>query len=85
MLVEVRYHGIIADMLRRKRETVELPDGATVADLLAILAADAKAVPVLKQTRPFVDGRQADRADLLRDGAEVVLMRPISGGLGSGD
>jgi len=83
--VEVRYHGIIADMLRRKRETVDLPDGATVADLLAVLAADAKAAPVLKQTRPFVDGRQAGRAHPLRDGAEVVLMRPISGGLGSGD
>ena len=34
MNVTVRYHGIIGDMLRRKTEKLEMPDGATVIDLL---------------------------------------------------
>ena len=83
MLVTVRYQGIIADMLERKSEQVALPDGATVADLLAALTNDDDlAQSVLKQTRAFIDGKQADRAAPLADGAEVIFMRPIAGGRG---
>jgi hypothetical protein len=35
---------------------------------------------ILKQTRAFIDGKQADRAAPLADGAEVTFMRPIAGG-----
>jgi molybdopterin converting factor small subunit len=82
MVVSVRYQGIIADMLERKSEQVTLPDGATVTDLLASLTGDDDfAQTVLKQTRAFIDGKQADRAAPLPDGAEVIFMRPIAGGL----
>lgn len=81
MDVTVKYHGIVGDMLRRKTQRFEVPDGATVADLLAaITASDEHAQPILKQTRAFIDGKQADRAAPLNDGAEVVFMRPIAGG-----
>ena len=84
MNVTVRYHGIISDMLRRKIQQVEMPDGATVTDLLAVVTeSDEGTRAILKQTRAFIDGKQADRAAPLADGAEVTFMRPIAGGRGS--
>ncbi|MDQ2655374.1 MAG: MoaD/ThiS family protein [Chloroflexota bacterium] len=81
MDVTARYHGIIGDMLERKGETVTLADDATVGDLLQYLTAgDETVAAILKQTRPFIDGHQADRASALQDGAEVIFMRPIAGG-----
>jgi molybdopterin converting factor small subunit len=83
MNVIVRYHGIIGDMLRRKTQQVEMPDGATVTDLLAkVTGGDDGAQSILKQTRAFIDGKQADRTMPLVDGAEVTFMRPIAGGAG---
>ena len=84
MNVTVRYHGIIGDMLRRKTQQVEMPDGATVTDLLAaVTGGDEDGKAILKQTRAFIDGKQADRVTPLTDGAEVIFMRPIAGGAGS--
>jgi molybdopterin converting factor small subunit len=81
MNVTVRYHGIIGDMLLRKTQHLEMPDGATVTDLLAaITGGDDASKAILKQTRVFIDGKQADRATPLADGAEVTFMRPIAGG-----
>ncbi len=81
MNVIVRYQGIIGDMLRRKTQQVEMPDAATVADLLAAISdGDEGARMILKQTRAFIDGKQADRAAPLADGAEVTFMRPIAVG-----
>ena len=81
MNVTVRYHGIIGDMLRRKTQQVTVPDGATIDDLFAtITSQDNTAQTILKQTRAFIDGKQADRAAPLSDGAEVIFMRPIAGG-----
>jgi molybdopterin converting factor small subunit len=81
--VTVRYHGIIGDMLRRKTQQIEIPDGATVTDLLAVVTRDDEgASAILKQTRAFIDGKQADRATPVTDGAEVTFMRPIAGGGG---
>ncbi|MFM8594561.1 MAG: MoaD/ThiS family protein [Chloroflexota bacterium] len=84
MRVSVKYHGIIADMMERKTETVELPDGATVADLRAALGSqDEMADAILVQTRSFVDGHMVDKTAALSDGVEVVFMRPIAGGSGA--
>jgi molybdopterin converting factor small subunit len=81
MQVTVKFQGIIADLLKRKSEQLELADDATVADLIGLLTGGGgNAAAVLKQTRPFIDGRQADRSEPLHDGAEVIFMRPIAGG-----
>ena len=84
MNVTVRYHGIIGDMLRRKTQQIEMPDGATVTDLLSVVTGDDEgSQSILKQTRAFIDGKQADRAAPLADGVEVTFMRPIAGGRSS--
>lgn len=81
MNVTVRYHGIIGDMLSRKTQQVALADGATIDELFAtITSQDDSAKSILKQTRAFIDGKQADRAAPLTEGAEVIFMRPIAGG-----
>ena len=81
MEITVRFQGIIADMLGRKSDRIDLAEGATVADLLATLSGgDQTAGTVLKQTRAFIDGKQADRDAALTNGAEVIFMRPIAGG-----
>jgi molybdopterin converting factor small subunit len=81
MEITVRFQGIIADMLGRKTQQVSLPDGGTVGDLLSALTGDDETEQaILKQTRAFIDGQQADRTSALSDGAEVLFMRPIAGG-----
>ena len=40
MNITVRYHGIIGDMINRKTQQLEMPDGATVTDLLAAVTGD---------------------------------------------
>lgn len=81
MRVSVRYFGIVADVVRRKTDEIELADGATVADLLAALvAANPGVAPVAKQVRAVVDGENAGRDAVLRPGSEVTLMRAIGGG-----
>ena len=83
MTITVKFQGIIADMLGSRTAQVTVPDGATVADLYALLAEKSvSASSILKQTRPFIDGQQADRATQLSDGVEVIFMRPIAGGAG---
>lgn len=81
MRVTVKYHGIIGDMLSRKTQQLDVSEGATVGDLLtALTTGDDRTRAVLKQTRAFIDGKQADRAASLSEGAEVIFMRPIAGG-----
>ena len=81
MKITVTYHGIIGDMIGRKREEVTLPEGATVADLRAHLeGAGGRVAAVLKQARPFVAGHLAPKETTLTDGVQVTFMRPIGGG-----
>ena len=81
MEITVTFQGIIADMVRRKSQQLQVQSGGTVADLeRQVVAGDAAVAAILKQTRPFIDGKQADRSTPLHDGAEVIFMRPIAGG-----
>ncbi len=70
------------DVVGRAETVVELPDGSRVADLVGRLTA---AHPGLEALWPrlavAVDGEVSGRqAEELRDGAEVALLPPVSGG-----
>lgn len=81
MQVTVKFQGIIGDMLQRKSMVLDLASGATISDAQQqVVAGDEAVAAILKQTRPFIDGKQADRSAPLHDGAEVIFMRPIAGG-----
>jgi MoaE-MoaD fusion protein len=76
MQVHVLPFGVLKDWLGASGSMVELPDGATVADLLAQLGATAP----LRGIAVSVNAEYARVADILRDGDEVGLLPPVSGG-----
>ncbi|MFP5299206.1 MAG: MoaD/ThiS family protein [Actinomycetota bacterium] len=59
-----------------KASTLELPEGALIADALVVLGLDPDAVVHL-----LLDGRNAVVTDLLQDGAELTLMPAFAGGV----
>jgi len=79
MTIAVSLRSILAryrpDPKNRKPFPVELPSGATVADLLAKLRIDEKLTHLV-----FVDHVRRQRTDPLADGAAVDIFPPIAGG-----
>jgi len=61
--------------------TVDLADGATVADLLGHLReTQPDLAPALRAVLPVVDGEHVRRDRSLADRQEVALLLPVSGG-----
>jgi sulfur carrier protein ThiS len=79
MTVTVVCFGAMRDYLPAgsagNRAEVELPEGASVGDLVDALAAPRRLVVAV-----LVDGAQAPLEEGLRSGAEVTLMPPFTGG-----
>jgi molybdopterin converting factor subunit 1 len=76
MRVQVLYFGVLKESLGRESEMVELPDGACVADVMARFEQEewTRSIAVA------VNREYARREDVLRDGDEVALLPPVSGG-----
>jgi molybdopterin synthase catalytic subunit/molybdopterin converting factor small subunit len=80
MRVRVLPFGVSKDWLG-EAATVELPEGASVADLLAHLTARLTVRPeVLRGIAISVNAEYATAGHLLREGDEVGLLPPVSGG-----
>ena len=79
--VRVLLFATLRDAVGRGEMVVDLPAGATGADLLDRLGADHEAVashrPVV---RLAVNRRYAPAETALADGDEVALITPVSGG-----
>ena len=81
MQIRVRLTAGLAELFRAPFLTIDLADGATVADLYArLVETEPNAALALRSTLPFVAGEHAGRDDLLRHRQEVALLLPISGG-----
>ena len=87
MKVRVIPFGVLKEWLGAADATVELPAGATVAELLERLSASLPATsPVgsaaasLRGIAVGVNAEYATAAQVLRDGDEVGLLPPVSGG-----
>jgi sulfur-carrier protein len=81
--VTVRYFAGAKAAAGTRSEPVELPDGATVADLLTVLAADhGEALARVLAAASFLLDEVAvhDRATVLADGAVVDVLPPFAGG-----
>ena len=74
--MQVLYFGVLKESLGRERESVELAEGACVADLIARYGQEdwAQSIAVA------VNQEYAKSGDVLRDGDEVALLPPVSGG-----
>ena len=85
MQVRLIPFGVLKDWLSPSADTVELPQGATVADLLDSLHASLPAGPpgagsMLRGIAVSVNAEYASASQELREGDEVGLLPPVSGG-----
>ncbi len=81
MRVNVLYFGTLKDLFASERAPVELPDGATVDSLLSLLRGQtSKQSDVWRTLAVAVNQEYAALSTTLRDGDEVALLPPVSGG-----
>ena len=81
MEVRVRLFAIARQRVGGGEVTVELPEGATVAELRAALAASHPALgSVLPSALIAVQARYADDSETIPPGAEAAVIPPVSGG-----
>jgi len=92
--VELRYYAMVRDAAGKRDETLSLPEGATVMDLINHLISlygdpfrgyvyddEGKLLDYLMFSVNEVDIRSLDGFDtVLRDGDRVFMMPPIGGG-----
>ena len=72
-----------ADAVGREEQEVEVPDGSTLGSLRELLAARHPALAALMPRLALaVDGEVVRDDAALRDGVEVALLPPVSGGSG---
>jgi molybdopterin synthase catalytic subunit len=79
MEVRVLGFGVLKDWLGAQETTVELPEGATVGELLARLNA-TQPFPVPRGIAVSVNAEFATATQELNEGDEVGLLPPVSGG-----
>ena len=83
MQVTILYFGVLKDLFPDERQPVELMDGETVAGLLRLSQGRAsKQSDVWKVLAVAVNREYAGLETVLRDGDEVALLPPVSGGNG---
>jgi molybdopterin converting factor small subunit len=81
MKVRAQFFAQLRDVTRVSEKTVELPDGATVADLLAKLY---EQTPELRQWEKNIlvgaGVEFVDRQHVLHSDEEIAIMPPVQGG-----
>lgn len=82
MRVRVLYFGVLKDMAGREREERGLAEGSAVGELLMILERE-KPSTVWRHLAVAVNREYAPVTAVLRDGDEVALLPPVSGGSGA--
>ena len=81
MIVKVRFFAGIRDVVGRPELQLDVPEGATAADVWTRLAADHPALtPKRKGLAAAVNRRYAGFDTALGEGDEVVFVPPVSGG-----
>ncbi len=81
MRVQVIPFGVLKDWLGSSPVAVELPEGASVAELLDRLRTQSSGhVRSLRGIAVSVNAQYAQGAQILREGDEVGLLPPVSGG-----
>ena len=79
--VDVRYFALIREVVGRSAERRHVPADATVGDLFDAVIAEHPRLERLKPvTMLMVNQRYVDASTRLREGDEVALIPPVSGG-----
>ncbi len=83
MEIEVLYFANLKDRAGVPRESLQLPDGASIADLKAALAErHDRLAEALDSALAAINREFAFPEEILNDGDEVALFPPVSGGTG---
>ncbi len=81
MKIYVLFFGALKNVVGRSGETVDLPEGARVRDLLFYYAREAPGLEAMAPSLAISVNREYSGADrALREGDEVGLLPPVSGG-----
>lgn len=79
--INLLWFSVLAEHRGKRTESVTLTSGTTAHDLVTYLAG---AMPILEKYRPFiriaVNQSYVDDDISLRDGDEIALITPVSGG-----
>ena len=81
MRVKVLYFGVLKDGFGREGEWLELAEGASVADLVAECRGRFGGAP-WASVAVAVNREYARASEVLKEGDEVALLPPVSGGVG---
>jgi molybdopterin converting factor subunit 1 len=81
MQVKVRYLGMLREIAGRDDESVEISEGAPLAELYAVLQERMPQLQNFRQAIALAVNYEYSAADTpLRDGDEIALIPPVSGG-----
>ena len=85
MRVCVLYFGVLKDLVGHGRTEMNLAESASVAELLEVHRSRAMGQEALWNSIAVAVNQEYARAeDVLKDGDEVALLPPVSGGIESG-
>lgn len=80
MKIRLLYFAALRERLGLEEEVLELPEAATVAVLLEVLAERHELFRGLRGFRIAVDRKFARNRDVIPEGAEVAVIPPVAGG-----
>ena len=89
MRVRVLYFGVLKELVGRASRVMEVAESFSVAELVEAHRAQGRlekaAVwdPIWSSVAVAVNQEYARGGDVLRDGDEVALLPPVSGGMGT--
>src|ERR1700694_5250933 len=85
MKIGVLFFGVLKEVIGRSSETVDLPEGARVREVLFYYAREAPRFEAMVPSLAISVNQEYSGADrALRDGDEVGLLPPVSGGSAQG-
>jgi molybdopterin converting factor subunit 1 len=81
MKIHLLFFASLRERLRKSEAERDLENGSTVADLWNTLCKENPGLDEMTPSISFAVNREyVDRAMILRDGDEVALIPPVSGG-----
>jgi MoaE-MoaD fusion protein len=81
MQIRLRYFAIVREIMGQSRETMDLPEGATVGDVMARITAAHPRLDGASRSIMLMVNQEYVLADhVLADGDELALIPPVSGG-----
>jgi molybdopterin converting factor subunit 1 len=79
--IVARYFAALREIAGSEGETLDLPDGATVAVARSLIASlHPAAADLLEHCRAARNRAFADASDVLAEGDEIVFLPPMAGG-----